>query len=126
MWGTFQGTVLCNLGASPHFENSRFGDDFPPSLAISADLLQSRVSFPGSVASTRRRPQTLFVCDGRRFDHPSLGPQIRPEIRKRAYDAHRSWRGLQWYVDETGTVALTEPFGDLHTFGLDHVASVTL
>lgn len=24
-----------------------------------------------------------------------------PEIRKRAYGAHRSWRGLQWHVDET-------------------------
>lgn len=24
-----------------------------------------------------------------------------PEIRNRAYGAHRSWRGLQWYVDET-------------------------
>lgn len=23
------------------------------------------------------------------------------EIRKRAYGAHRSWRGLQWHVDET-------------------------
>lgn len=24
-----------------------------------------------------------------------------PEIRKRAYGGHRSWRGLQWHVDET-------------------------
>jgi IS6 family transposase len=24
-----------------------------------------------------------------------------PEIRKRAYGGHRSWRGLTWYVDET-------------------------
>ncbi|MEI4197785.1 IS6 family transposase, partial [Roseovarius sp. E0-M6] len=24
-----------------------------------------------------------------------------PEIRKRAFGAHRSWRGLQWHVDET-------------------------
>ena len=24
-----------------------------------------------------------------------------PEIRKRAYGRHRSWRGLQWHVDET-------------------------
>ncbi len=24
-----------------------------------------------------------------------------PEFRKRAYQAHRSWRGLQWHVDET-------------------------
>jgi IS6 family transposase len=24
-----------------------------------------------------------------------------PEIRKRAYGKHRSWRGLQWHVDET-------------------------
>ncbi len=24
-----------------------------------------------------------------------------PEIRKRAYARHRSWRGLQWHVDET-------------------------
>nr|WP_296430514.1 MULTISPECIES: DDE-type integrase/transposase/recombinase [unclassified Roseovarius] len=24
-----------------------------------------------------------------------------PEVRKRAYGAHRSWRGLQWHVDET-------------------------
>ncbi|WP_294614139.1 DDE-type integrase/transposase/recombinase [uncultured Roseovarius sp.] len=24
-----------------------------------------------------------------------------PEIRKRAFAGHRSWRGLQWYVDET-------------------------
>jgi len=24
-----------------------------------------------------------------------------PEICKRAYRAHRSWRGLQWHVDET-------------------------
>jgi IS6 family transposase len=24
-----------------------------------------------------------------------------PEIRKRAYGQHRSWRGLQWHVDET-------------------------
>ena len=24
-----------------------------------------------------------------------------PEIRKRAYGRHRSWRGMQWHVDET-------------------------
>ncbi|MEQ9248560.1 MAG: IS6 family transposase [Nitratireductor sp.] len=24
-----------------------------------------------------------------------------PEIRERAYSGHRSWRGLQWHVDET-------------------------
>ena len=24
-----------------------------------------------------------------------------PEIRKRAYGQHRSWRGLQWHLDET-------------------------
>ncbi len=26
---------------------------------------------------------------------------VGPEIRKRAYGRHRSWRGLQWHVDET-------------------------
>ncbi len=26
---------------------------------------------------------------------------VGPEMRKPAYGRHRSWRGMQWYVDET-------------------------
>ena len=36
-----------------------------------------------------------------------------PEIRKRAYGRHRSWRGLTWHVDETYLrVAVAKVVGD--------------
>lgn len=55
-----------------------------------------------------RDVRDLLAERGVKVDASTIHRWVRkfgPEIRKRAYGGHRSWRGQQWHVDETYTPA---------------------